>query len=372
MVARILTVAGHRTGLYTSPHLHRFTERIRIDGRPVAEKRLAARVEELKKVLAQPGAPELSFFETATLLAFETFQEHHCEAVVLEVGLGGRLDATNVIMPDVTVITRIALDHENVLGSDVEGIAAEKAGILKPGVPLVCSTRMSPAREVIEARARELEVPVWWIDSDFSARPMKRGRIAVRVGRETIEGIKLPLLGAHQVDNAACAVATAVALRTRGFQVDDAAIKRGIATTKWPGRLERIPGTPPVILDSAHNTDACAALASYLSARRPAGNRVLVFAAMRDKDVESMLQLFDGLFDVYVFTEPAGVPRAVPAESLAELRHGRVARGVKDALYRARRVAGEEGEVVVAGSIFLVAEARAELLGVKTDPPIAM
>ncbi len=372
MVASILRAGKHETGLYTSPHLHRFTERIRIGGRPVSQARAAKKIEEMRELLAQPGAPELSFFETATLMAFELFQEAHCEAVVLEVGLGGRLDATNVVMPDVTVITRISLEHEHILGSEVEEIAAEKAGILKPGVPLVSSARMSPAREVIEARARELDVPVWWIDSDFSARPARRGRIDVRVGREWVEGVKLPLLGAHQVDNAATAVATAVALRTRGFKLDDAAIRKGVASTRWPGRLERIPGAPPVILDSAHNPDACAALASYLSARHPEGNRVLVFGVMKDKDIEAMLQVLDGLIDVYVFTEPTGISRAASAEALAEIRHGRVARGVKDALYRARRAAGEDGEVVVAGSIFLVAEARAELLGVKSDPPIAM
>lgn len=372
MVARILTAARHRSGLYTSPHLHRFVERIRIDGRPASERRVARRLTELREVFSQPGAPQLSFFETATLLAFETFQEYHCEMVALEVGLGGRLDATNVVMPDVTVITRIALDHERILGREVGQIAAEKAGILKPGVPLVCSVRTSPAREVIEARARELEVPVWWIDADFSARPARRGRIDVRVGREWTERVRVPLLGAHQVDNAATAVAAAFALRTRGFQVDDDAIREGIARTRWPGRLERIAGTPPVILDSAHNPDGCMALASYLSAHRPAGNRVLVFGAMRDKDIESMLQALDGLIDVYVFTEPSGIPRAAPAEALADLRHGRVAPGVKDALHRARRAAGEDGEVVVAGSIFVVAEARTELLGVKSDPPIAM
>jgi dihydrofolate synthase/folylpolyglutamate synthase len=370
MIGSILTAAGHKTGLYTSPHLHRFVERIRINGRPVSEVRVARRVADLEKAVARGGFPELSFFETATLIAFELFQEQHCEIAVLEVGLGGRLDATNVVMPDVTVITRLALEHEDTLGSSLEAIAREKAGIMKQGVPLVCGVRTSPGKEIIEKRAEELQVPVWWLDTDFAARPSAHGRIDVRVKQERIEGLRVRLLGAHQVDNAATAVAACFALRTRGFTVPDEAIHEGIRRTKWPGRLERIPGKPPVILDSAHNPDACTALGSYLSARRPKGPRVLVFGAMKDKDHEAMLQALDGLFDQYIFTEPTGIPRAASADKLAERRFGKVARGVKDALYRARRAAGDDGEVVVAGSIFLVAEARAELLNAKTDPPL--
>lgn len=372
MTARVLSAAKHRTGLYSSPHLHRFTERFQVDGRPVAQSRVAAKLTELRAALTPKDAPELSFFEVATVLAFELFVEYRCELVVLEVGLGGRLDATNVVMPDVTVITRIAAEHEHILGDSLQSIAREKAGILKAKVPLVSSVRTPEARDTIAERAAELEVPVLWIDEHFSARPAKGGRIDVQVGRDWVKRVKVPLLGAHQVDNAATAVASAVQLRTRGFPVEDTAIRRGIARTRWPGRLERIEGTPPVLLDSAHNPDACMALASYLSARKPPGKRVLVFGVMRDKEHEAMLQVLDGLIDVYVFTQPAGMSRAAPADELAELRHGRVARTVKDALYRARRAAGDDGEVIVAGSIFLVAEARAELLGVKSDPPIAM
>jgi len=372
MVAAGLKQAGHRTALFTSPHLHRYVERMRINGRVAGEKRVARRITRIRRALERPGAPELSFFETTVLVAFEIFAESKCEVGVLAVGLGGRLDATNVITPDLTVITRLAVDHENVLGHDLGRIASEKAGILKEGVPLVSSVRGIEARDAIADRAKELSVPVWWIDEDFGARPSgRRGRADLGVRNRWLEAVRVPLRGAHQLDNAACAAAALVRLRDAGWNVSDDALVRGMERTRWPGRLERIPGKPPFLLDCAHNPDGCVALASYLTARRVPGNRILVFAAMRDKEHEQMLETLDGLIDTYVFTT-TGMPRSADPDGLAELRAGRTAPSLKDALNRARRAAREDGEVVVAGSIFLVAAARAELLGARSDPPIAM
>ncbi|MFW6052251.1 MAG: bifunctional folylpolyglutamate synthase/dihydrofolate synthase, partial [Myxococcota bacterium] len=303
LVESSLRRAGVRTGLYTSPHLHRFTERIRVGGRAVAERDVVRLVASIRETLARPGAPELTFFETATLMAFEVFRERACDLVVLEVGLGGRLDATNVIDdPELCIITRLALEHTDRLGDTLEAIAREKAGILKPGAPAVVGVREPEARAVIAARAREVGAPVRWIDDDFGHAPGARA-VRVWVGDRWLEGLRVPLPGRHQRDNVALAVAALDALAERGWALDEDAIREGVARARWPGRMERLGGAPPVLLDAAHNADGCEALAAHLDTL-PRGRRVLVFGAMENKDHERMLAAFDGRVDRRILTAP--------------------------------------------------------------------
>ncbi|MFW5926305.1 MAG: bifunctional folylpolyglutamate synthase/dihydrofolate synthase [Myxococcota bacterium] len=381
VIESALRRAGLETGLYTSPHLHRFTERIRVGGRAVTEREVARTVRSIRETLDRPGAPPLTFFETTTLLAFELFRARGCELVVLEVGLGGRLDSTNVVEGrELCVITRLALEHTDRLGDTLGAIAGEKAGILESGVPAVVGVREPEAREVIDHRARELGAPVRWIDRDFGVEARERakpgrgrgtGRLTVRVGDRRLEGLRVPFAGAHQQDNVALAVASLCTLaEVRGVPVQEAAIREGLERCRWPGRLERIGGAPPVLLDAAHNPDACAALGAHLD-ELPRSRRVLVFGAMADKDHEGMLAAFDGRVDRRLYTAPR-LDRAAAPAALARVRPGQTARDVPAAVDRARRLAGEDGLVVVAGSIFAMAEARAHLLGVRTDPPIAM
>lgn len=372
MIASALSACGLRTGLYTSPHLHRFVERIRIDGRPVAEALVGRRVARLVAELARTGAPELSFFETATILAFEIFRDLHCDVAVLEVGLGGRLDATNVVVPELSVITRIALEHTGILGPTVSAIAGEKAGIIKHGVPFVTSARDPEARAVIREHARRRRARGWWIDRDYSYATQRGGRLVdVVVRGRRFDGLRLGLRGLYQQENAACAVAALVALRERGLVIPDAAIAKGLRTVRWPGRLERIATRPRVLVDAAHNPDGCVALASELARGPRPSPRVLLFGAMGDKDHRAMLAAFDGLVDRYVFTTPS-MRRAADARDLRRIRRGRVVPRVPAALRHALRVTGEDGELVIAGSIFLIAEARAALLDLRTEPLIAM
>jgi dihydrofolate synthase/folylpolyglutamate synthase len=377
MVAACLSQAGYRTGLFTSPHLHRFVERARIDGRPLRESEAAARISELLSAFEQKGAPETTFFELATLLALEAFRDHHCDVVVLEVGLGGRLDATNAVTPVVSVITRVALDHMRILGNSVSAIAREKAGIIKRGVPLVAGVRDPAARRVIAARARSVRAEVAWIDRDFSVVPgVRKNRFGVRVGDRTIADLRIRLAGEHQRDNAACAVAALVRLRDQGFALPDAVLRRGLLRARWPGRLERVPGKPAFLFDAAHNLDGCQTLARYLASAeswRPSrrGRRVLVFGSMADKQYGQMLRLLSPLVDSVIFSPPK-IHRAASYAQLRRHAAGVRARDVADALSRARRAAGPTGEVVVAGSIFLVAEARARVLGLRSDPLIRM
>ncbi len=368
MIAASLTAAGHRTGLFTSPHLHRFTERTRIDGRALGTTETARRIEELLAAFAQAGAPEVTFFELSTLLAAEAFRDHGCDVAVLEVGLGGRLDATNAFPAQLTVITRVAFDHMDYLGDTIEQIAAEKAGILKREVPLVTGVREGAALAVIEARARKLHAPVTRCERDFAAAVSGTRRITVRVGVQKLGPFRLSLAGEHQIENAACAVAALVRLRARGLRVPNAAIEKGLARVRWPARLERIAGRPSHLLDAAHNVDGAQALAKHLGASTPT-RRVLVFGAMRDKQYTEMLAVLAPHVQRIVYATPRLARAATPAE-LARAQPGLCARSVSAALQKAKRLAGPGGQVVVAGSIFLVAEARAQLLHVATDPLI--
>jgi len=386
LAASALRAGGRRVGLFTSPHLHRFPERILIDGNPVAEAEVARRVTELRAFLDAPDHPPLSFFEVTTMLAFEVFADAGCDVAVYEVGLGGRLDATNVILPEATAITRIALDHTRILGPDLPSIAREKAGIAKPGVPMVCGVRGEPVRDAIRGRADASGAgPLRFIDDDFRAEPVaggtdhaSGGRVRLTLGPERrVEDVSLGLPGAHQRDNAAVAAALLDDLGRRcpSLASDDDAIRRGFAAARWPGRLEWLPGTPPVLLDAAHNADGSRALAAYLDGLRAgaggpvSGPIVLVFGVLEDKAGDEMAAALVDAVDGVWFARPP-VERGRDADELVARFGGRTADGLPDILAGARADAGPSGLVVVAGSLFLVAAVRAALLGIPAEPAV--
>jgi dihydrofolate synthase/folylpolyglutamate synthase len=395
MIAACLRAAGLRTGLFTSPHLHRYVERVRIDGKPITEREAAQRIEELLEFFdATPSeaAPEITFFELTTLLAIEAFAAHRCDVVVLEVGLGGRLDATNAVPTAVSVITRVARDHTQVLGETPRAIAKEKAGIAKRATPLVLGVRDGSARRVIEAHARRVGAPVHRIDAAFGAElEPERASLTLHALGRRVPRVVLGLPGAYQLDNVACAFGALelLARRLPQLAVSDAAVRRGLSAVRWPARLETLPRVarqPCVLLDAAHNEDGCAALAGHLECADPwlrererqtkrggrAPARVLVFGALADKDFGPMLARLVPLVDHVLLCAP-NVSRAASARDLTRIApRAELAKDVRAALARARKLAGPRGEVVVAGSIFLVAEARARLLGVRSDPPIRM
>jgi dihydrofolate synthase/folylpolyglutamate synthase len=346
MVESIARAAGHHTGLYTSPHLCRFAERIRIDGEPIDDVQLERSIARALAVV-----PELTFFEAATLAAFFAFDERDVRTRVLEVGLGGRLDATNVVeRPTVTVITRIAFDHQDKLGNTLAEIAGEKAGILKPGVPLVLGPIDGEARDRILARASEVGAPVTDAMKDERA-------IAI------VRGATLGLAGEHQVANATVAACAAAFLGT-----SDEQIARGLSLAKWPGRLETIASNgASILLDCAHNPDGAAALARHV-ARNGAPADALVFGALADKDWRAMLELLAPLAKRRIYTTPKGRAPASPNEMKA-LADGEIADSLEEALARA---ISPGARVVVTGSIYLVGEARASLLGLPRDPPVAL
>jgi dihydrofolate synthase/folylpolyglutamate synthase len=364
MIASALRLAGRRTGLFTSPHLAEPTERIQIDGRPISSERFAAAFEDVHAAverLVSDGTIDLhtTYFETVTAMALLVFAEEEVETVVLEVGLGGRLDATNVVMPELCVITPIDFDHEAFLGRSLEAIAGEKAGILKAGVAAVFARQRSEAAAVLELRAKQLSIPLarteaWRIDDlELDARGSRfllSGELDLR--------IVCPLAGEHQVENAATA---AVALTRLG--VSESGIHTGIAQTKWPGRLECVSEHPEIILDGAHNPAGARALAAYIT-RFYAGRRVrLIYGAMRDKAIDEIGEILFPHAQQVIVTAPRQA-RALSPESIRQVavHHDlRTAANLGEALAMVKDATAEDA-IFITGSLFLVAEAREMLV----------
>ncbi len=350
-LASMLRVSGKTVGLYTSPHLCRFAERVRINGEPLSDDRIAELVNRV-----MDAAPELTFFETTTLVAFLAFQEAGVETAVLEVGLGGRLDATNVIPPpDVAVITRVAYDHIAELGDSLFKIATEKAGIIKPGCKVVVGRLHPDAREAIEQRVREV-----------GAELLPLG------GPEPIPGAPLAYPRLSMVGtNLAVAVTTA-----RALGLDPRHIADGIEQMEWPGRNELLHrnGQELTLLDCAHNPDGAVALAhsldpSMLGDIESRRDIALVFGAIHTKNYRAMLQRLEPVAFHRVYVAPP-INKAVPPTDLQAVLPGEIAPDVPTALARARELVGAKGVVVVTGSTFLVGAARAALLGLPIDPPV--
>ena len=368
----ILRHAGLRTGLNTSPHLEKINERIRINGQEISDEPFAetlthihALIEELlaaSKLRAHP-----TYFECVTAMAFEHFARERVNFGVFEVGLGGRLDATNILAPLVTIITRIDFDHESFLGHSLREIAAEKAGIVKPGVPVVLAEQRPEAREVIVARATELGCPVvqpaelFQVNQESMEDGCVRARVMEANSGTTFE-IAPNLPGRFQLQNALNAVATARLLHHRGFQITDDAIMRGIAETVWPGRLEKLQSDPAVYLDGAHNPGAARELAHFLE-QNFAGRKVwLVYAALRDKAVDEVAGLLFPHAAEVIFTAPRS-SRAVSAPQLAEIAGHHAARfsvvpDAERAFERALAQAAPEDAIFITGSLYLVGQLR--------------
>lgn len=347
MAAQALVEAGHRTGLYTSPHLVRFNERIAVDGAPVDDPTLDRLAAEVRRRCpwhdAGPDGERLTYFEFATLMALVHFAEQRVDAAVVEVGLGGRFDATNAVRPLACAVARIGLDHTEMLGDTLAAIAREKAGIFKPGVPAVVTDAQPPeALEVLRAEAARRGAPLQVVPARYPG--------------------PISLAGAHQQENAALAAAALRLLDGAGLRVPPDAIGRGIERARWPGRLETVGG---VLLDGAHNPDGAAALASALRALHGPSPVELVFGVLADKDHRAMLHALAPAVRGLHLVAPRS-PRARATAAYLPLARALVARTdehgtAADAIACARRAAADGGIVCVAGSLYLVGEAR-ELL----------
>jgi len=386
MIAGMLSAGGRRVGRYLSPHVHALEERIEIDGRPIDARALTAAfetvipvAERLDRAAARRGTRGPTWFELLTCVAFLHFARAKVDVAVLETGLGGRLDATNLCRPLLTVITSISLDHMAILGNSIAKIAAEKAGIIKRGVPVVSGATHASARRVIRATAARRHAPLLELGRDFSARflgvadptgdtpaaGVVRVRLpAVLAGPGSPEPtFSVAMAGPHQAENASLAVVAARWLDALGHTVPEDAIAAGLRRAVLPARVQVISRRPLVVVDAAHNVASMEALldtlAAALSAHRP---RVLVFAASADKQIERMLRIAAGSFDHVIVTRYATNPRAATVERLvaacraAGLPPAEAAGSPADALVRARRHARRTGLICVAGSFFLAAE----------------
>ncbi len=373
LAASVLQAAGYRVGLYTSPHLVDFRERVRVNGDPIPEDAVARLTARLRQAMGSTGTP--TFFEFTTALAFQHFAESEVEAAVIEVGLGGRFDATNTVRPAVSVITTVALDHQDYLGESVGAIAFEKAGIIKRNVPVVTGRLSSEALEVIEQVARDRNAPVHRLARDFQAAGDPLTGFCYDGLRWNHRGLSCPLPGFHQLDNAACALASLELAADVGLPVSEEAVRVGLRETHWEGRLEVADRHPTLLLDGAHNPAAAEVVASYLASHRqahPASRIILVIGMMRDKDRAGVLRRLLPLADELVLTQ-AQVPRAASVQELAASL-GETAGTVQaaahsaDALALARTLASPEDLICVTGSLMLVGEVKALLRGCGLSP----
>ena len=384
MLASILREAGYRAGLFTSPHLVNVEERIQVDGEAISRRELTSLLKEVEGVVVAGGLSP-TFFEVATAVGFLHFVRRRVDVAIVEVGLGGRFDSTNVCMPLISVITSISLDHTQLLGDTIASIAAEKAGIIKPGRPVVSGARTPAARQTIAGIAHRRQAPLWQlgVDFDYAYRPAdvsqeanasgllawERPEVQVTIWGRTGEPVKLGLLGEHQAANSAVALACVQRLRLTGMEIPTAAVPRGLETVQWPARLEIVGRRPLILLDCAHNVASAEALVETLRTTfaqfsRGGTRRVLVFACSNDKDLPGILRVLSAHFTHMFLTRYSHSARAVPPERLAQVLRDvgavpcQIVPAAPEAWHAARACAGPDDLICVTGSVFLAGELR--------------
>ncbi len=385
LLASMLQAAGYRVGLYTSPYLQSFNNRMAINGHDIEQDELVELVGQVRPVVEEITADEQlgqpTEFEVVTLLALAYFARKQVDLVVLEVGLGGRLDATNVVTPLLSIITNVSLDHTDVLGDTLEAVAVEKAGIIKQDIPLLTASDDPKVLAVIMARALELKAPLYCLFSPDNnttgkTRPpavfrhmfSEQGQIFNYSGyNRSYEKLFIPLLGTYQLNNAATALAAVELLADYNITVNEEAIRRGLAEAVWPGRLELLEQSPKLLIDGAHNAAAVKNLADAITGYFKYQRLILVIGIMANKDVSAMMSAILPLCDIAIFTK-AGLPRAADPGYLAEIalhqlgfdqQKIKVVYDIASALDEGLNLAGPEDMVLVTGSFYTISEARA-------------
>ncbi len=364
MTASVLREAGYRTGLFISPFIQCFNERMQINGQPVGDQELIALVEEIRP-LAEAMDDKPTEFELITALAFSYFQKNHCEMVVLEVGLGGEMDSTNVIdTPEAAVITALGFDHTKELGNTIEKIAAAKAGIIKENGTVVFYGQNEAALSVIEEKAKRMHCRLRMPKYD-SLRLEARDEDGQRFSYGGYEGLRIGLLGTYQLCNAAVVIETIEVLRERGFFISEGALRGGLAAAGWPGRFERIGSCPRIFVDGSHNPQGMRATAASLRAYVPQGEITFLVGVLADKDAAGMARELTGagLASSFITVTPPSM-RAMEATELAALlrtmtdRPVRAAGSLEEGCALALRAAGETGVVCALGSLYMVGDLK--------------
>jgi dihydrofolate synthase/folylpolyglutamate synthase len=362
-LASVLLCSGFRVGLYTSPHLVRFNERIQVNGEPITDDDIVRLYRRVRKAL--PGGREPTFFEFTTAMAFDEFARRRVDWAVIETGMGGRMDATNVITPELAIITNISLEHREYLGATIPAIAFEKAGIVKHRRPVVTGIRQASAFTVLQEAAQEKSAPVYRLGRDFSFRRRGTGGFAYRGIHHVWPDMATGLQGDYQLGNAALVLAACELLQKRAPRLSLESMRTGLLATRWPGRLEIVSEKPLVMLDGAHNLDAAKQLARHLRTYFKGRDVTLVVGILDDKPYAAMLKLLLPLAARAILTQ-AKINRALPAEKIQTVAKTlvsdvRIIRDVGEALHYAVRTAGPESLTLVAGSLYVVGEAKAAL-----------
>jgi len=376
MCDAVLHAAGYRTGFYSSPHMHTFRERIRLNTQPVGEDQFAQLVADLWQpqewVPANTDLGPVSLFEFMTVMAFQCYQQEQVDFQTIEVGLGGRLDATNVVQPSVCVITSISLDHTAILGDTLEQIASEKAGIIKPGASVVIGPQRPAAQSVILAVCQQRQARPVIVGQDITWQAGDRdstGQSFLIRGRLGEYQLRMPLLGAHQLENAASAVAALEVLTEQGYSIPDQAFAEGFAGVSWPCRMEVLSQSPLLVADGAHNAYSMASLLESLPKYFDYSNLVVIAGFSRDKSINDMVALLAKGNPTVIATRSRH-PRSTPPPELAGLFQDQgltqvtAADSVKDAVAQAMELAGPKDLILGTGSLFVAAEVRETLLGI--------
>jgi len=363
MLAGILQTAGFSVGLYTSPHLIHFNERIRIDGRPVTDPEIVDAYRAIRRV--QQGDREPTFFEFTTAMALHLFKQHLVDWAVIETGMGGRLDATNLLTPEVSIITNISLEHKGYLGNTVAAITHEKAGIIKPATPVVTGVTQPSAITVVTEKAAKLKAPCLRMGRDFRCRRLPSGKFHYTGLDHHWKNLATNLLGRHQVDNAGLALAATEVLMQHGVAIEEAHIRQALNQVSWPGRLETVCEEPHIILDGAHNLMAARNLSRYLARTYPDNKIIMVAGILDDKPAEEMLSALLAVCDHAVITSPT-IDRAIPADVLARIAKQFVKEvdevpTVDRAVARALQIVRQDQVICIAGSLYVVGEAMETL-----------
>jgi len=364
MMASILQKEGYRVGLYTSPHLIRFTERIKMNGKEIEKEEVAELAGWMRQRIEASGiTPPFTFFDFTTAMALLYFKQAMVDLAILEVGLGGRLDSTNVVDPLLSIITNISKDHQEHLGRSILKIAGEKGGIIKKGCPLITSATQPQVLQLFSKICREKGSPCFRLGKEFRYVSIGDGNFNYEGLHRKLWDLHLNLMGFHQIINATTALGATEVLEEMGYPVSIDAMVEGLREVEWPGRLERVSSSPQVILDGAHNPAGALVLKESLKKEFKYHHLILLIGVMKDKDIKSILHLLAPLADHIILTRPHN-ERAAPPALLKKVlgqngKKAKVIEDVKEAIERGFSMAGEEDLLCITGSLYTVGEARA-------------
>lgn len=366
-ITNILSQAGYKTALYTSPHLNDFRERVRIDGRLVSKDSLVRSTARIRELY---NPQRTTFFEFTTAVAFECIAEAEPDIAIIEVGLGGRLDATNTISPLVSVITDISLEHEDYLGRGLAAVAGEKAGIIKKNTPVVTGATRKIPFQVISEKASELRAPLRLFGRDFSGKRLGPASFNFSSPTLFMENIDLGMRGAHQMKNASTAIATVQELMAKGFNITEENIREAISRTRFPGRFELVRRSPDVIIDGAHTPEGARLLRSAVRSNYPDQRTLLLFGALRDKNYEKLAGILAPIADVVMCVAPQS-DRSLGSQDMADIFTGLglnsfFAETIEEGFVRLLEMSGENDLILAAGSLYMIGPVR-KLCGLKDE-----